>query len=121
MASRISFKRILADEENPVTVVIKKPGPVTRNQLNEETPGEPVTVATLTGVSIQPVRSETIQREAGRQVQSTHELFCEPCECKDGYTVEVTDAKGATTVYTVNGDPKDYGTHLEVTLACPAR
>ncbi|MGE5483168.1 MAG: hypothetical protein ACM3VX_09770 [Bacteroidota bacterium] len=121
MASRISFKRILADEENPVTVRILKPGLPIRNELNEEAPGPPVVVAVLTNTSLQPVRSETIQREAGWQVKSTHELYCEPCECQSGYTVEVTDSKGTTTVYTVNGDPQDWGTHLEVALACPAR
>ena len=85
--------------------------------LGELVPGTLEVVATTSQASLQPVSSATIQRESGRDVRSTHEMFCEPIDCQADDEVEVTFAKsGVTERYRVNGRPQDWGTHLEVAL-----
>lgn len=111
------LRDLLVDPEQPVSVVVKRQGEPTYNDLGELVPGVLEVVATTSQASLQPVSSATIQRESGRDVRSTHELFCEPIDCQADDEVQVTFCKtGTTERYRVNGRPQDWGTHLEVAL-----
>ncbi len=111
------LRNLLVDPEQPIEVRIVRQGEPTYNDLGELVPGTLEVVATTSQASLQPVSSATIQRESGRDVRSTHEMFCEPIDCQADDEVEVTFAKsGVTERYRVNGRPQDWGTHLEVAL-----
>lgn len=113
----MDLSNVLADDEQPISITVKRQGPPVYDGLNQPKPGGFDVVAVTEQASIQPASSRTLQREAGRQTQSTHELFCAPLAIKPDDRLEVRCLKtGAIEVYAVNGRPRDFGTHLEVAL-----
>lgn len=111
------LRNLLVDPEQPISVIVKRQGEPTYNDLGELVPGQMDVVATTSQASLQPVSSATIQRESGRDVRSTHELYCERLDCQADDQVEITHTQtGEVDHYVVNGRPQDWGTHLEVTL-----
>lgn len=111
------LRNLLVDPEQPISVIVKRQGEPTYNDLGELVPGQMDVVATTSQASLQPVSSATIQRESGRDVRSTHELYCPVLDCQADDEVEITFTKtDVVEHYTVNGRPQDWGTHLEVAL-----
>jgi hypothetical protein len=110
----------LVDPEQPVRVIVLRKSEPTYDELNTLIPGGWVEVARTEIASVQPVSSETIQREAGLSRVSTHELFCVPLDIQGGDKVRVEYLRERRTVdYSVNGVPRNFATHLEVSLVWP--
>jgi hypothetical protein len=106
----------LKDRFQPIHVTVKRQTTATVEKLK---PPKPVltVIAETENASIQPVSSQTLQKEAGKETQSTHELFCDLTDITTGDTV-IVEYLHTTIIHNfiVAGVPDDYRTHREVRL-----
>lgn len=109
----------LSDRRHPLLVEVKR-GTVVYDGLNQPKKGAATIVASTNNATVQPVSSSTLLTEAGLETRTTHELYCDAgLDIKAGDSVSITWVNtGAQLHYTVNGEPKDWGSHLEVWLIC---